>query len=453
MRGTRVALLSALLGTLALPVTGVRAQAGLDALLSSATFPASHAVTVTLLPPAPRKLIPLLSGVAFPATHNATLTLTPPPSLDQALAGAQFPVPGSVTLTLTPPIAQALAGGQFPATHDVTLTLLPPAPRRLEPLLTGAQFPATQNVTLTLAPPPSLDVALAGAQFPVPRNVTLTLAQPPATAPAPTAGDSVSLAPVASANFPAPQALSVVLVPPPSPYAAIAGANFPAPQALSVVLVPPPSPYAAVAGANFPAPQALSVVLVPGAAMQVTTAMGTAKVPQLRTGGNYSVQIVQVIPRNGANFFDRNDPTGQATIDVAPAAPAAPVAGPPAPPPPPSPPVEVCNTGPGFTDPIFTDGHGNPSLVAPPNPGLRIDFIPGFRVFVAIAPGSTWDSFTGAPFFPVGGGFTLSPAYAIGCPANAGTNGFSIRIRASFAGPVCVQRNSLGAINCDAQGN
>jgi len=35
------------------------------------------------------------------------------------------------------------------------------------------------------------------------------------------------------------------------------------------------------------------------------------------------VQIVQVIPRRGANFFDRTDPTGQSTVSVVATTPAA----------------------------------------------------------------------------------------------------------------------------------
>ncbi len=133
-----------------------------------------------------------------------------------------------------------------------------------------------------------------------------------------------ALAPIAGANFPAPQALSLVLTPPPSPLAPIAGANFPAPQALSLVLTPPPSPLAPIAGANFPAPQALSLVLVPGsatepAAVSPTPATAIASTPTSGSG-TYTAQIVQVIPRRGANFFDRNDPTGQATVQVARAA-------------------------------------------------------------------------------------------------------------------------------------
>jgi hypothetical protein len=43
------------------------------------------------------------------------------------------------------------------------------------------------------------------------------------------------------------------------------------------------------------------------------------------TATGFSVQIVQVIPRRGVNFFDRNDPTGQATVLVAQAGLSAPV--------------------------------------------------------------------------------------------------------------------------------
>jgi hypothetical protein len=57
----------------------------------------------------------------------------------------------------------------------------------------------------------------------------------------------------------------------------------------------------------------------------------------LQAGGNYAVQIIQVIARSGANFFDRTNPTGAPTfiarapvIVTPPTPPAPPPPGPPA---------------------------------------------------------------------------------------------------------------------------
>jgi hypothetical protein len=139
---------------------------------------------------------------------------------------------------------------------------------------------------------------------------------------------------IGAAQFPTPQPLSVVLAPPPTPLALIGNANFPMPQALSVMLVPPASPYAAIGNASFPAPQPISVVLVQSAPAPAPLAVapGTSGPAGQGVGPvEFSVQIVQVIPRRGANFFDRTDPTGQSTVSVVATTPAAPAGSPPVP--------------------------------------------------------------------------------------------------------------------------
>ena len=159
------------------------------------------------------------------------------------------------------------------------------------------------------APPPPVIAFGASTE----RVLRVSAAAPPVKSQATVATDPSVLAPIATANFPAPQPLSVTLVPPASPLAALASANFPAPQPLSVVLVPPPSLYAAIASANFPKPQPLSVALAPGAT-QATTTLVAGPAPPSFTVADVSVQVVQVIPRSGVNFFDFRDPTGPDTV-------------------------------------------------------------------------------------------------------------------------------------------
>ena len=158
------------------------------------------------------------------------------------------------------------------------------------------------------------------------KSVTANFArvQPAPAAPAPVVIDPLAL--IGAAQLPTPQPLSVVLVPPPTPLALIGNANFPLPQALSVTLVPPASPYAAIGNANFPTPQPLSVVLVQSAPTPSPLAVAPGTSGSAAQGAGpveFSVQIVQVIPRRGANFFDRTDPTGQSTVSVVATTPAA----------------------------------------------------------------------------------------------------------------------------------
>lgn len=287
------------------------------------------------VPAKPLSLESVLSGANFPTPRDVTLAIAPPPTLERALTGASFPAPRDLTLVLTaPPTLQgALAAAQFAQPRDLLLTITPPP--ALNQTLASAQFPQPRDLTLTLAAPPTIDQALAAAQFPQPRDLNLALSPPETlTAVAPSvlapalsvqgtqatsAGppDPEALATIATANFPTPQPLSVTLVPPPTPLAAIATADFPAPQPLSVTLVPPATPLAAIAAATFPTPQPLSVTLYAGEPLQAATVLGGIAPPLTLGPGLYTAQIVQVIPRRGVNFFDRSDPTGQATVVVA----------------------------------------------------------------------------------------------------------------------------------------
>jgi len=175
--------------------------------------------------------------------------------------------------------------------------------------------------------------------------------------------------------------------------------------------------------------------------------------PGLRGEPSRTVQIVQVIPRRGANFFDRSDPTGQATVasrsGATSSSPSSPPSAPSAPPP-----GTVC----GNT--VFTDGLGNPFAAPPANAGLVISYpVPGGNATVAIPASSTWDSYTGAT--TVSSATFTSPttttiAIQIGCPSNVQTNRFALRFNSAAPGipaVVCITRQALQAQNCDAQGN
>jgi hypothetical protein len=218
-----------------------------------------------------------------------------------------------------------IAAAVLPAPQPLTVTLVPP-PSSLA-AISAMQLPLPAPLTVTLRPPPSALGAIAAAKLPSPHPLTVTLvpgafAAGPLAPPKPGAvGVAVvtpeALAAVATATFPQPQPLSVTLVPPATPLSAISGANFPAAQALSVTLVPPPTPLAAIAAATFPTPQPLSVTLYAGEPLVAAT-MLAGIAPSLALGpGQYAVQIVQVIPRRGAQFFDYRDPAGAGTVLVA----------------------------------------------------------------------------------------------------------------------------------------
>ncbi|MEO8143050.1 MAG: hypothetical protein ABI654_02445, partial [Betaproteobacteria bacterium] len=351
-------------------------------------------------------------------------------------------------------------------------------PPNLGQLLGEVQFPNVQSLTLRVTPPPNLGQLLGEVQFPNVQSLTLAVTPPPVAGLEPTATNPLSLAPIATANFPTPQTVSVVLVPPASPLSAIASANFPEPQAVSVVLVPPPSPLSAIAQANFPTPQTVSVILVPGPVVQQAPLLATA--PALQFGGTYGVQIVQVIPRRGVNFFDRRDPAGQGQVLVArassPSPPAPPAVPPPAPPavpppappavPPPAPPavpVQVCVQG---GTPLYSDGVGILSTSLTPEVGLTMNFNNVFNR-VTITRGAIWNFQAG--FNPPAGGTlanvpvafppgTTSIQFGLQCPGGlSGFNRFALQFQASGVFPTtsfCVIRTVLTPPQgCDALGN
>lgn len=313
MRGLLAAGLWFLAAGVVICSNAARAQQSVDAVLKSVSFPVSQGISLTLTPPP--SLESALSGAGFPVTHDIQLSIVSP-NLEKALTGAEFPGLQSVNVTLVPPpgLANFLGGAQFPQAGNIALSLTPPP--GLGQFLGGAQFPQAGDIALSLTPPPALEQALGGASFPQGETVRLSLSLATAS-PEPSQVETFPLAEIARANLPEPQQLTLVLVPPPSPYAAIASASFPTPQTLAATLVPPPSPLAPVATANFPAPQGLTAVLVPGgeqaSAPAGPAASPTVPVDVIAGGTGYSVQIVQVIPRRGANFFDRNDPTGQSS--------------------------------------------------------------------------------------------------------------------------------------------
>lgn len=283
----------------------------------------------------------------------------------------------------------------IPPSHDVGVMLRPeartvrslPAGRALRlslsPLPRGAidPLPGGQPLSLSLTRLAPATVAT----LPAGRALLLQLAtQAGTTDPEPSLSgpvDPAALAAIASASFPAAQPLSVTLVPPATPLAAVANANFPPAQPLSVTLVPPATTLSAIASANFPAAQPLSVTLYAGEALAAATLIAGIAPTFSPLPPQYEVQIVQVIPRRGVNFFDRNDPTGTLTL-VARAggvpggggAPAGPACVPPA-----TPPLsaDICGTTLSLSDDGFPFGanlgpQGNRSLHLTPVGGAQI---------------------------------------------------------------------------------
>jgi len=331
----------------------------------------------------------LISGVQFPRVRDLTLTIVPPPSLGHLLGSAQFPATRDLALAIMPPPAlnELVANRQFPAAQDLALTIMPPP--SLGELAANAQFPAARDLTLTIEPPLGQAKLFADSQI-LRRPGTgvasaAALATPSTSAPsaaAPSATPSpADLAAIATASFPTSQSLSATLVPPPSPLIAIASANFPVARSLSVTLVPPATPLAAIAAAKFPASQPLSVTLYPGETLDAATMLSGVVSALVPGSGHYTVQIVQVIPRRGAQFFDYRDPTGAGTVLVAGATtqtvsggPLGPVCVPPA-----TPPLsaDICGTTLSLSDDGFPFGanlgpQGNRSMHLTPVGGAQI---------------------------------------------------------------------------------
>jgi hypothetical protein len=246
--------------------------------------------------------------------------------IGSAAAQAQEPVATGAALSV-------IGTAVFPKPQGLAITLVSPA----LPLsvIGGAQFLRPAGVSIVVASPPTPYAVLGQVTFPKPRELSVSLqvqegaqvaGAPPPPPPPPMAGavgaatgtpGPEALAAIAEAGFPMAQPLSVTLVPPATPLAAIADTKFAAPQPLSVTLVPPPTPFAAIAAATFPAAAPLSVTLYAGQPLVAAT-MFSGMAPSLMLGpGQYTVQIVQVIPRRGANFFDYRDPTGAGTTLVA----------------------------------------------------------------------------------------------------------------------------------------
>ena len=372
-----------------------------------------------------------------------------------------------------------LAGGSFPQPRLLELTLVP-AGSRYEVLRSGS-FPSSQAWSLTLLPTGSPYTALGTGSFPKPRMLSVTLVPASVTAQGvppkpPSAGatahaaaqrpDAEALASVATASFPAPQPLSVTLAPPATPLAEIAGAALPVPQPLSVTLLPPATALAAIAAAKFPDPAPLSVMLQEGELLVAATTFAGLTSGLFLGPQEFTVQIVQVIPRRGANFFDHRDPTGAATVLVAGATaqqPGLAPVGAPAPGPVTSGVgVWICDTI------VWVDGHGVPYMnsAPPPVPALRVTGGNGANASAQLLP--PWDPVPGTnPTFS-GGTFNFpgeigSAQFAAGCPgANPGDNRWSNNLRTveevtlTPLPHVCVRRLAGGLFNpigCNAQGN
>jgi hypothetical protein len=299
---------------------------------------------------------------------SAALALPPLLACAQGIPPAQ-----EVGVMLRP---EARVVRSLPAGRALRLALSPLPREAIDPL------PGGRPLALTLTP-----LAPARIALPAGRVLLLQLAAETGTADPETSAngpvDPAALAAIASASFPVAQPLSVTLVPPTAPLAAVANANFPPAQPLSVTLVPPATPLTAIANASFPVAQPLSVTLYAGEALTAPTLIAGIAPTFTVAAPQYTVQIVQVIPRRGANFFDRLDPTGQRTL-VAQAG-GAPTAGGggggsgPACTPPATPPLsaEICGTTLSLSDDGFPFGanlgpQGNRSMHLTPVGGAQI---------------------------------------------------------------------------------
>jgi len=199
----------------------------------------------------------------------------------------------------------------------------------------------------------------------------------------------LDIQPVQPAPLPAGRGirLSIAPVRTPEPPALALGASTPAKITLETPPGAPVAPAPALSlgasgsvkvsigtapAAAVPPPPALvlgnssTVVMTLAQAEAGDPARASPSVPVALAGtpapaGELTVQIVQVIPRGGANFFDRSDPTGQHTVPVPISAPAAP--------------TSVCGAGATVGPLVFVSGAG---VVTEFDPGgiPRIGFTP-----------------------------------------------------------------------------
>jgi hypothetical protein len=359
---------------------------------------------------------------------------------------AVFPTARPLAITIAPPASPLaiIAAANFPRAAPLAVTVLP-APSPLA-LINAATFPVAQPLAVTIERGEILQLA-----------TTVTGVVTPSVSSGPPSPEA--LAAIANADFPTPQPLSVTLVPPATPLSAIAAANLPAPQPLAVTLVPPATPLAAIAAAKFPDPQPLSVTLYAGEALQAAATFAGIAPPLTLGPAQIKVQIVQVIPRRGVNFFDARDPAGLGTVLVA--GTPAPGGGTPTAPPTSGTDIWICDTV------VWTDGLGVPYMNAtpPPVPAMRITGGSGVNATVTLLP--PWDPVPGTNPTVSGGTFVFagdigSAQLAAGCPgANPGDNLWNQRLRTVEEGTlaplphVCVRRNATDLFpgaGCNANG-
>lgn len=339
------------------------------------------------------------------------------PPVDQVLQMLRFPAElRDLRLTLQPdanpvppewvrpPVDQVLQRLRFPSElRDFRLTMQPdanPAPTEwvrpaVESTLQLLRFPADlRSLRLTLhpegtppPPPPSAPDVRLGAS----REVVVALRPAPVAAP-----PALAL----GASTPAKITLET---PPGAPVAPVPALSLGASESVKVSISTAPgaavAPSPALAlGNSSPVVITLTQADAPAtpptpAAAIVQTASPAATSPP--SPGAYSVQIVQVIPRRGANFFDHNNPTGQSAASTQ--ANGSPAAGSPPPAPASCPaPVglpEVCggmlNMGAGgdaFVN--FSGVVGFGGLLISPSGGaqIQIEFHPGATATNAVCP-------------------------------------------------------------------
>jgi hypothetical protein len=257
-------------------------------------------LTLTLQPPPP--LVQLPGTVQLP--RNLTLTLQPAPTFAQLFGTPALPPPRNLTLTLqpAPTFAQLFGTPALPSPRNLTLTLQP-APTFAQLFGTPA-LPSPRNLTLTLQPAPTFAQLFGTPALPPPRNLTLTL-QPPASL------DQL----LGTLQMPATRDLVLTLRPTPPLEQLLGTLQTPATRDLVLTLRPTPPLEQLLGTLQMPATRDLVLTLRPGA--EPLAAPPPATTGQAGAPAGFSVQILQVIPRRGANFFDRIDPTGQATVLVA----------------------------------------------------------------------------------------------------------------------------------------
>lgn len=321
------------------------------------------------------------------------------------------------------------------------------------------------GLALTVVTP----VVLAQA-VPQPVEVTVELdIQPVQPVPLP-AGRGIRLA-IEQLRSPEPPALALgsstpakitLETPPGAPVAPAPALSLGASESVKVSISTAPGaavapPPAVALGNSSPVVIALTQADAPAPPPTPATAIAQTAPPVATsppTPGAYSVQIVQVIPRRGANFFDHNNPTGQPAATTQ--ASGSPAAGSPPPAPASCPaPVglpEVCggmlNMGSGgdaFVN--FSGVVGFGGLLISPSGGaqIQIEFHPGATATNAVCPDLICTNFQ--VITPSPSCDTLNYTDIAFAPGNIR---FAVRLRRN-GGQVCSTK-LLPLPGCDASG-